>query len=156
MKKSETKVEQGDFVFRNTWVQPKLIPHPLFLKCFMACEVFPVLVLCPACFGGQTRAVGFSGRGGPIAQGAAVPCHQAQGEAKAVPACCLRSALPPSQVDPYLPYEYTCEGMLERIHAYIQYQVGEHPCSSGRPSLFLRDHPCSPMAPSLFPWTRNR
>uniref|UniRef100_A0A8C5J7H6 alpha-1,6-mannosyl-glycoprotein 6-beta-N-acetylglucosaminyltransferase n=1 Tax=Junco hyemalis TaxID=40217 RepID=A0A8C5J7H6_JUNHY len=25
----------------------------------------------------------------------------------------------PSQVDPYLPYEYTCEGMLERIHAYI-------------------------------------
>jgi hypothetical protein len=29
-----------------------------------------------------------------------------------------------SQVDPYLPYEYTCEGMLERIHAYIQHQVG--------------------------------
>lgn len=28
------------------------------------------------------------------------------------------------QVDPYLPYEYTCEGMLERIHAYIQHQVG--------------------------------
>ncbi|KAL8163152.1 UNVERIFIED_CONTAM: hypothetical protein K2H54_012102 [Gekko kuhli] len=25
-------------------------------------------------------------------------------------------------VDPYLPYEYTSEGMLERIHAYIQYQ----------------------------------
>uniref|UniRef100_H0WKL6 alpha-1,6-mannosyl-glycoprotein 6-beta-N-acetylglucosaminyltransferase n=1 Tax=Otolemur garnettii TaxID=30611 RepID=H0WKL6_OTOGA len=25
-------------------------------------------------------------------------------------------------VDPYLPYEYTCEGMLERIHAYIQHQ----------------------------------
>ncbi|NXW01094.1 MGT5B acetylglucosaminyltransferase, partial [Fregetta grallaria] len=31
-----------------------------------------------------------------------------------------------TQVDPYLPYEYTCEGMLERIHAYIQHQVGEH------------------------------
>ncbi|VCW76501.1 unnamed protein product, partial [Gulo gulo] len=29
-----------------------------------------------------------------------------------------------TQVDPYLPYEYTCEGMLERIHAYIQHQVG--------------------------------
>ncbi|ELK35781.1 Alpha-1,6-mannosylglycoprotein 6-beta-N-acetylglucosaminyltransferase B, partial [Myotis davidii] len=28
-----------------------------------------------------------------------------------------------TQVDPYLPYEYTCEGMLERIHAYIQHQA---------------------------------
>ncbi|XP_007958037.1 alpha-1,6-mannosylglycoprotein 6-beta-N-acetylglucosaminyltransferase B [Orycteropus afer afer] len=28
-----------------------------------------------------------------------------------------------TQVDPYLPYEYTCEGMLERIHAYIQHQL---------------------------------
>ncbi|XP_061477809.1 alpha-1,6-mannosylglycoprotein 6-beta-N-acetylglucosaminyltransferase B isoform X1 [Rhineura floridana] len=27
-----------------------------------------------------------------------------------------------TKVDPYLPYEYTSEGMLERIHAYIQYQ----------------------------------
>uniref|UniRef100_A0A8C9KI74 alpha-1,6-mannosyl-glycoprotein 6-beta-N-acetylglucosaminyltransferase n=1 Tax=Panthera tigris altaica TaxID=74533 RepID=A0A8C9KI74_PANTA len=27
-----------------------------------------------------------------------------------------------TQVDPYLPYEYSCEGMLERIHAYIQHQ----------------------------------
>ncbi|NXP39604.1 MGT5B acetylglucosaminyltransferase, partial [Leiothrix lutea] len=27
-----------------------------------------------------------------------------------------------TQVDPYLPYEYTSEGMLERIHAYIQHQ----------------------------------
>ncbi|KAK7807612.1 hypothetical protein U0070_013918 [Myodes glareolus] len=27
-----------------------------------------------------------------------------------------------TQVDPYLPYEYTCTGMLERIHAYIQHQ----------------------------------
>lgn len=38
----------------------------------------------------------------------------------AVPYVC--PSLP--QVDPYLPYEYTCEGMLERIHAYIQHQVG--------------------------------
>uniref|UniRef100_A0A8C6M2R1 alpha-1,6-mannosyl-glycoprotein 6-beta-N-acetylglucosaminyltransferase n=1 Tax=Nothobranchius furzeri TaxID=105023 RepID=A0A8C6M2R1_NOTFU len=26
------------------------------------------------------------------------------------------------KVEPYLPYEYTCEGMLERVHAYIQNQ----------------------------------
>lgn len=32
---------------------------------------------------------------------------------------CLRS-----QVEPFLPYEYTCEGMLERVNAYIQNQVG--------------------------------
>uniref|UniRef100_A0A8C7S7K8 alpha-1,6-mannosyl-glycoprotein 6-beta-N-acetylglucosaminyltransferase n=1 Tax=Oncorhynchus mykiss TaxID=8022 RepID=A0A8C7S7K8_ONCMY len=29
-----------------------------------------------------------------------------------------------TKVEPYLPYEYTCEGMLERVHAYIQNQVG--------------------------------
>uniref|UniRef100_A0A3B4GFL1 alpha-1,6-mannosyl-glycoprotein 6-beta-N-acetylglucosaminyltransferase n=1 Tax=Pundamilia nyererei TaxID=303518 RepID=A0A3B4GFL1_9CICH len=28
-----------------------------------------------------------------------------------------------TKVEPYLPYEYTCEGMLERVHAYIQHQV---------------------------------
>lgn len=28
------------------------------------------------------------------------------------------------QVEPFLPYEYTCEGMLERLNAYIQNQVG--------------------------------
>ncbi|XP_057698803.1 alpha-1,6-mannosylglycoprotein 6-beta-N-acetylglucosaminyltransferase B-like isoform X2 [Corythoichthys intestinalis] len=27
-----------------------------------------------------------------------------------------------TKVVPYLPYEYTCEGMLERVHAYIQQQ----------------------------------
>ncbi|XP_072414567.1 alpha-1,6-mannosylglycoprotein 6-beta-N-acetylglucosaminyltransferase B-like isoform X1 [Chiloscyllium punctatum] len=27
-----------------------------------------------------------------------------------------------TKVEPYLPYEFTCEGMLERVHAYIQYQ----------------------------------
>ncbi|XP_051015076.1 alpha-1,6-mannosylglycoprotein 6-beta-N-acetylglucosaminyltransferase B [Acomys russatus] len=31
-------------------------------------------------------------------------------------------AIMDTQVDPYLPYEYTCAGMLERIHAYIQHQ----------------------------------
>ncbi|KAF1398564.1 Alpha-1,6-mannosylglycoprotein 6-beta-N-acetylglucosaminyltransferase B, partial [Spheniscus mendiculus] len=66
------------------------------------------------------------------AQGTAVLGHRAQGEGKAVPACCLRSALPPPQVDPYLPYEYTCEGMLERIHAYIQHQDF---CTTSSPPL---------------------
>ena len=42
--------------------------------------------------------------------------------ARSPPAPCV--CLPLPQVDPYLPYEYTCEGMLERIHAYIQHQVG--------------------------------
>uniref|UniRef100_A0A671VFI9 alpha-1,6-mannosyl-glycoprotein 6-beta-N-acetylglucosaminyltransferase n=1 Tax=Sparus aurata TaxID=8175 RepID=A0A671VFI9_SPAAU len=28
-----------------------------------------------------------------------------------------------TKVEPYLPYEYTCEGMLERVHSYIQHQV---------------------------------
>uniref|UniRef100_A0A3P8UUM6 alpha-1,6-mannosyl-glycoprotein 6-beta-N-acetylglucosaminyltransferase n=1 Tax=Cynoglossus semilaevis TaxID=244447 RepID=A0A3P8UUM6_CYNSE len=27
-----------------------------------------------------------------------------------------------TKVEPFLPYEYTCEGMLERVHAYIQHQ----------------------------------
>lgn len=34
------------------------------------------------------------------------------------------------QVQPYLPYEYTCEGMLERVHAYIQNQVTIPSCDS--------------------------
>uniref|UniRef100_A0A803SZQ7 alpha-1,6-mannosyl-glycoprotein 6-beta-N-acetylglucosaminyltransferase n=1 Tax=Anolis carolinensis TaxID=28377 RepID=A0A803SZQ7_ANOCA len=42
-----------------------------------------------------------------------------------------------TKVDPYLPYEYTSEGMLERIHAYIQYQVAE---------LFVL-HSASPFSP---------
>lgn len=29
-------------------------------------------------------------------------------------------------MEPFLPYEYTCEGMLERVHAYIQHQVREN------------------------------
>lgn len=58
------------------------------------------------------------------------------------PAAALCSS--PAQVDPYLPYEYTCEGMLERIHAYIQHQVGHRPCSAGEgtpgPWRFLGGH----------------
>uniref|UniRef100_A0A3B3ZSA2 alpha-1,6-mannosyl-glycoprotein 6-beta-N-acetylglucosaminyltransferase n=1 Tax=Periophthalmus magnuspinnatus TaxID=409849 RepID=A0A3B3ZSA2_9GOBI len=32
-----------------------------------------------------------------------------------------------AKVEPYLPYEYTCEGMLERVHAYIQNQTCSAP-----------------------------
>ena len=28
------------------------------------------------------------------------------------------------QVEPFLPFEFSCEGMLERLHAYIHNQVG--------------------------------
>lgn len=27
------------------------------------------------------------------------------------------------QIDPYLPYEFTCEGMLQRMNAFIEKQV---------------------------------
>lgn len=102
------------------------------------------------------RCMGGSG-GRAVAQGTAVPGHWAQGEDTAVPARCLLSALPPSQVDPYLPYEYTCEGMLERIHAYIQHQVGEQPSYPGQPSRFSWwNRPCSSMGLFLFFWESNR
>lgn len=52
-------------------------------------------------------------------------CPARSGRPEAAPAPCVCPSLP--QVDPYLPYEYTCEGMLERIHAYIQHQVGGSP-----------------------------
>uniref|UniRef100_A0A671YU04 alpha-1,6-mannosyl-glycoprotein 6-beta-N-acetylglucosaminyltransferase n=1 Tax=Sparus aurata TaxID=8175 RepID=A0A671YU04_SPAAU len=35
-------------------------------------------------------------------------------------------------VEPLLPYEYTCEGMLERVHAYVQNQVAWPPLSALR------------------------
>ncbi|XP_069809979.1 alpha-1,6-mannosylglycoprotein 6-beta-N-acetylglucosaminyltransferase B isoform X1 [Dendropsophus ebraccatus] len=31
-----------------------------------------------------------------------------------------------SKIEPYLPYEFTSEGMLQRLHAYIQHQVPLH------------------------------
>lgn len=27
------------------------------------------------------------------------------------------------QIEPYLPYEFTCEGMLQRVNAFIENQV---------------------------------
>ncbi|MED6275755.1 hypothetical protein CHARACLAT_029683, partial [Characodon lateralis] len=41
-------------------------------------------------------------------------------------------------VEPYLPYEYTCEGMLERVHAYIQNQDFCVPESPFIPANFSR------------------
>lgn len=35
---------------------------------------------------------------------------------------CLRLGMY-AQVEPFLPYEYTSEGMLERLNAYIHHQV---------------------------------
>ncbi|XP_049716489.1 alpha-1,6-mannosylglycoprotein 6-beta-N-acetylglucosaminyltransferase B isoform X1 [Elephas maximus indicus] len=61
-----------------------------------------------------------------------------------------------TQVDPYLPYEYTCEGMLERIHAYIQHQDF---CAAPGPSPPGARAPQSPfvLAPNAthLEWARN-
>ncbi|KAB0367250.1 hypothetical protein FD755_020574 [Muntiacus reevesi] len=65
-------------------------------------------------------------------------------------------AIMTTQVDPYLPYEYTCEGMLERIHAYIQHQDF---CVSPGPAPPGARVPQSPfiLAPNAthLEWTRN-
>lgn len=54
------------------------------------------------------------------------------------------------QVDPYLPYEYTCEGMLERIEAYIQHQVGgPSPGTLLRPEEGPSQHHAQEAAPAL-------
>nr|XP_045369497.1 alpha-1,6-mannosylglycoprotein 6-beta-N-acetylglucosaminyltransferase B isoform X3 [Camelus bactrianus] len=61
-----------------------------------------------------------------------------------------------TQVDPYLPYEYTCEGMLERIHAYIQHQDF---CTAPGPAPPGARAPQSPfiLAPNAthLEWARN-
>nr|XP_012634373.2 alpha-1,6-mannosylglycoprotein 6-beta-N-acetylglucosaminyltransferase B [Microcebus murinus] len=61
-----------------------------------------------------------------------------------------------TQVDPYLPYEYTCEGMLERIHAYIQHQEF---CAAPGPAPPGAHAPQSPfvLAPNAthLEWARN-
>ncbi|XP_030878326.1 alpha-1,6-mannosylglycoprotein 6-beta-N-acetylglucosaminyltransferase B-like [Leptonychotes weddellii] len=60
------------------------------------------------------------------------------------------------QVDPYLPYEYTCEGMLERIHAYIQHQDF---CAAPGPAPVGARAPLSPfvLAPNAthLEWAQN-
>lgn len=129
-------MERGGFIFTNR-SNPKY--SSLFLYHFMACEIFLALGFFPAGFGGPWAVVG----------GRAVPkALLSQGQGRAVPTCCLCSC--PPQVDPYLPYEYTCEGMLERIHAYIQNQVGENPCPPwGAISVLVANFPSSPWGTSL-------
>ena len=109
--------------------------------------------------------MGFSGWGEPSPRALlswATGPRGGQGCPRLLPALCSS----PSQVDPYLPYEYTCEGMLERIHAYIQHQVGDHggaslfswatisvlprgpsPCSRGSIPLPLGKQPLTSAAP---------
>uniref|UniRef100_A0A8C7B928 alpha-1,6-mannosyl-glycoprotein 6-beta-N-acetylglucosaminyltransferase n=1 Tax=Neovison vison TaxID=452646 RepID=A0A8C7B928_NEOVI len=61
-----------------------------------------------------------------------------------------------TQVDPYLPYEYTCEGMLQRIHAYIQHQDF---CAASGPAPAAAPAPPSPfvLAPNAthLEWAQN-
>jgi len=65
-------------------------------------------------------------------------------------------AIMKTQVDPYLPYEYTCEGMLERIHAYIQHQDF---CAAPGPAPVGAQAPPSPfvLAPNAthLEWAQN-
>ncbi|XP_019398222.1 PREDICTED: alpha-1,6-mannosylglycoprotein 6-beta-N-acetylglucosaminyltransferase B isoform X2 [Crocodylus porosus] len=58
-------------------------------------------------------------------------------------------AIMKTKVDPYLPYEYTCEGMLERIHAYIQHQDF---CAGAAASLSVKPGSHA-MQSSLSPFT---
>ncbi|KAM4692565.1 alpha-1,6-mannosylglycoprotein 6-beta-N-acetylglucosaminyltransferase B [Rhinophrynus dorsalis] len=51
-----------------------------------------------------------------------------------------------SKVEPYLPYEYTSEGMLQRLHAYIQHQEF---CSPPLPSPLSVNASQAPLSPSL-------
>lgn len=66
------------------------------------------------------------------------------------------------QVEPYLPYEYTCEGMLERVHAYIQNQefcAPEAPFPSANASSSWPGSPPSPFVllpnSSALAWASN-
>ncbi|CAB1447529.1 unnamed protein product, partial [Pleuronectes platessa] len=67
-----------------------------------------------------------------------------------------------SEVEPFLPYEYTCEGMLERVHAYIQKQdfcSPEAPFPPGNSSSTWLGGPPSPFTllpnSSSLTWASN-
>nr|XP_029481545.1 alpha-1,6-mannosylglycoprotein 6-beta-N-acetylglucosaminyltransferase B-like isoform X3 [Oncorhynchus nerka] len=67
-----------------------------------------------------------------------------------------------TKVEPYLPYEYTCEGMLERVHAYIQNQefcAPEAPFPSANTSSSWPGSPPSPFVllpnSSALAWASN-
>nr|XP_048673931.1 alpha-1,6-mannosylglycoprotein 6-beta-N-acetylglucosaminyltransferase B [Caretta caretta] len=58
-----------------------------------------------------------------------------------------------TKVDPYVPYEYTCEGMLERIHAYIQHQDF---CAGASPPLPAKPNGhAMPSSPNPFTLSPN-
>ncbi|XP_072339424.1 alpha-1,6-mannosylglycoprotein 6-beta-N-acetylglucosaminyltransferase B-like isoform X3 [Scyliorhinus torazame] len=60
-----------------------------------------------------------------------------------------------TKVEPYLPYEFTCEGMLERVHAYIQHQDLCDAVFLSWPQNDVRHFPSSPNATSLFTFPQN-
>nr|XP_029492341.1 alpha-1,6-mannosylglycoprotein 6-beta-N-acetylglucosaminyltransferase B-like isoform X3 [Oncorhynchus nerka] len=67
-----------------------------------------------------------------------------------------------TKVEPYLPYEYTCEGMLERVHAYIQNQefcAPEAPFPSANTSSSWPGSPPNPFVllpnSSALTWASN-
>lgn len=111
----------------------------------MACEVFPALGFSPAALVDRHQKIHGLWRLGEPCPGFC--CVRAgQGCPQLLPVLC---SCPP-QVDPYLPYEYTCEGMLERIHAYIQHQVGDNPCPPwGTASVLVANFPSAPWGASL-------
>ncbi|XP_036426054.1 alpha-1,6-mannosylglycoprotein 6-beta-N-acetylglucosaminyltransferase B-like [Colossoma macropomum] len=64
-----------------------------------------------------------------------------------------------TKVEPYLPYEYTCEGMLERVHAYIQHQDFCSPEAPFPPANASRVWPRGPFTllpnSTLLGWASN-
>ncbi|KAJ8363585.1 hypothetical protein SKAU_G00124160 [Synaphobranchus kaupii] len=54
-----------------------------------------------------------------------------------------------TEVEPYLPYEYTCEGMLERLHAYIQHQDFCIPEAPFPPANISKMWPGGPSGPFI-------
>ncbi|XP_062886856.1 alpha-1,6-mannosylglycoprotein 6-beta-N-acetylglucosaminyltransferase B isoform X4 [Mobula hypostoma] len=60
-----------------------------------------------------------------------------------------------TKVEPYLPYEFTCEGMLERVHAYIQHQNLCETVFPSFPQNYSRLFTSSPNNTSLFIFPQN-
>lgn len=148
MKKSETKMEQGDFIFTDLLVEPKLILHPLSLKCFVACEVFPVLVFCPALLWWTDTSRGLSGWGEPLPRALLSRATGPRGRARLSPlaACAL--------LFPLHRWTLTCltstpaRGCWSGSTPTFSTRLGSIPVLHGAPSLFS-------MGPPPFPWASN-
>ncbi|XP_042563083.1 alpha-1,6-mannosylglycoprotein 6-beta-N-acetylglucosaminyltransferase B-like [Clupea harengus] len=54
-----------------------------------------------------------------------------------------------TKVEPFLPYEYTCEGMLERVSAYIEHQDFCHPDPPFPPLNASKSWPGNPPSPFM-------